>query len=130
MATKRVKKQIAAQQTPTEKAQAFWLAGLGAVSIAQKRGDALFTNLIGEGKDFQSRATKLAREIRIDTKAQVKGVLAPIKARARYETERAGEAVQQGVGVVLGKLGIPSKADIAELTTRVTALSRQLKASR
>ena len=128
MATKRVKNRAAAAQAPADKAQALWLAGLGAVSIAQKRGDALFKGLIGEGKDFQSRAVKLAREVRVDAQAQVAGVLAPLKARAQYETGRAGTAVQQGIGVVLGKLGIPSKADIEELTTRVTALSRQLKA--
>ena len=128
MATKRVVKTRAAAQTPADRAQAVWLAGLGAVSIAQKRGDALVRNLIGEGRDFQHRAAKLAREIRVDTQAQVAGVLAPVKARAQHEAQRAGTAVQQGVAVVLGKLGIPSKADIEELTARVTALSRQLKA--
>jgi len=127
MATKRVKSRAAAVQTPTDKAQAVWLAGLGAVSIAQKRGDALFKGLIGEGRDFQNRATKLVREVRTDAQAQVEGVLAPLQVRAKYETARAGAAVQQGIAVVLGKLGIPSKADIEALTTRVTALSRQLK---
>ena len=127
MATKRVKSRAAAVQTPADRAQAVWLAGLGAMSIAQKRGDALFKGLIGEGRTFQNRAAKLAREIRTDAKSQVEGVLAPIQARAKLESARAGAAVQQGMAVVLGKLGIPSKADIEELTTRVTALSRQLK---
>ena len=54
--------------------------------------------------------------------------VAPLKARAKYEIAKLGTSVQQGVAVVLDKLGIPSKADIEELTTRVSALSRQLKA--
>jgi len=127
MATKRVKTQAAAQ-TPADKAQALWLAGLGAVSIAQKQGETLFKNLIGEGKDFQTRASKLAKEIRTDAKSQLQGAVAPLKARAKYEIAKLGTSVQQGVAVVLDKLGIPSKADIEELTTRVSALSRQLKA--
>ena len=127
MATKRTKTTPAAAQTPAESAQAIWLAGLGAVSIAQKRGGELFQSLIGEGKEFQVRAQKVAQEIGADAKAQVKGALEPVQARARHELQRAGSAVQHGVATVLAKLGIPSKADIEELTTRVAALSRQLK---
>ena len=127
MATKR-SKQVAAAATPTQTAQQIWLAGLGAASIAQKRGGDVLARLVAEGKTVQTRGGKLARELGRDAAAQVKGALAPIQARVKSDLALAGTAVQSGIAVVLGKLGIPSKADIDELTTRVTALSRQLKA--
>ena len=127
MATKR-SKQVAAAATPTQTAQQIWLAGLGAASIAQKRGGDVLTRLVAEGKTVQTRGSKLARELGRDAAAQVQGALAPIQARVKADLALAGTSVQRGVAVVLGKLGIPSKADIDELTTRVSALSRQLKA--
>jgi len=127
MATKR-SKQVAAAATPTQTAQQIWLAGLGAASIAQKRGGDVLTRLVAEGKTVQTRGGKLARELGRDAAAQVKGALAPIETRVKADLALAGTAVQRGIAVVLGKLGIPSKADIDELTTRVSALSRQLKA--
>jgi len=127
MATKRTRKQAAAANNPAEQARAMWLAGLGAVSIAQKRGGQLFSTLTHEGQDFQSRAQKFAQALRADARKQVKGAITPVKANAKKAVLRFGAAVQQGIATVLAKLGIPSKADIEELTTRVTALSRQLK---
>lgn len=127
MATKRTRKQAAAATNPAEQARAMWLAGLGAVSIAQKRGEELFSTLTHEGKDFQTRAQKFAQAFRADARKQVKGAITPVKANAKKAVQKFGAAVQQGIASVLAKLGIPSKADIEALTTRVTALSRQLK---
>ena len=42
--------------------------------------------------------------------------------------KKAAAAAQAGVAGVLARLGIPSKADIDELSQRVGRLSRQLKA--
>lgn len=131
MATKRSKRVATvatAKPTPTQTAQQIWLAGLGAASIARKRGEDVLARLVAEGKAVQTHGSQLARELGRDAAAQVKGALAPIQARVKSDLALAGSSVQHGVAVVLGKLGIPSKADIDELTTRVTALSRQLKA--
>ncbi|HZP67892.1 MAG TPA: phasin family protein, partial [Rudaea sp.] len=59
-----------------------------------------------------------------------KGALAPIRERVKQDAEKLGAAVQNGIAVALARLGIPSKADIDELTQRVTALSRQLKTAK
>jgi poly(hydroxyalkanoate) granule-associated protein len=127
MATKRTRKQAITAKNPTDQARAAWLAGLGAVSIVQKRGGELLGTLTSEGAEFQMRAQKLAQAFRADARKQVKSALAPVKANAKNAVQKFGAAVQQGIATVLAKLGIPSKADIEELTTRVTALSRQLK---
>jgi poly(hydroxyalkanoate) granule-associated protein len=129
MAIKRTK-QSPAIQTPTDKARALWLAGLGAVSIAQKRGGELLSGLIAEGHDFQTRTQKLAQEVGADAAVHVKGALAPFRAGLKRNIKKFGAAVQGGVAGALARLGIPSKADIDELTQRVTALSKQLKTAK
>ena len=127
MATKRIKSKQTTAAAPVEKARALWLAGLGAVSIAQKQGGDLLAGLIVEGRDFRVRTRKLAKEIGADTRAQLKGVVAPLRARLRGHAKKAGATFQRGVGMALAQLGIPSKADIEELTRRVAAISGRLK---
>ena len=129
MTTKR-SKQSPAKQTPTDKAQALWLAGLGAISLVQKRGGAMLAGLIAEGNDFQTRAQKLAHEVTADATVHVKGALAPIRAGFKRNVKKLGAAVQQGVAGTLARLGIPSKTDIDELTQRVAALSKRLKTAK
>ncbi len=130
MTNKRTQQQAKARHDTAATARSVWLAGLGAASIAQKRGAELVATWIEEGKDLQARAQQLTREVRADAAAQVKGAFAPIRHGLERQAERFGSALQQGVARVLANLGIPSKADIEELTQRVTALSRQLKAAK
>jgi poly(hydroxyalkanoate) granule-associated protein len=126
MAIKRTKK-TPAVQTPADKAHALWLATLGAVSVAQKRGETTISGLIAEGRDLQVRAQKLAQHAGSATSAKVQDAIAPFRASFKRNTNKVGAAVQSGLAQALGKLGIPSKRDIDELTRRVAALSKQLK---
>lgn len=130
MANKRIKTQTKPVQHPADTARKLWLAGLGAFSVARRRGGETFSSLIGEGKQFQTHAQKLAHEIRTDAQAQIKGSIAPLRSAWQHNIARTGAAVQKGIGVVLARAGIPSKADIEELTRRVSALSRQLKSAK
>ncbi|HSE13587.1 MAG TPA: phasin family protein [Rudaea sp.] len=108
----------------------LWLAGIGALSIARKRGKALLGEMIAEGQRLQTKAVTMVHEARADTRAQFDGFLTPVRQRLEEQVEKGGKAVQAGIGGVLSKLGIPSKADIDELAQRVGALSRQLKTGR
>jgi poly(hydroxyalkanoate) granule-associated protein len=128
MATKRTRKQAVKAKNPADQARAAWLAGLGAVSIVQKRGGEWLGTLTSEGADLQTRAAKFAQTLRIDARKQVKGVLTPVKANAKAVVKKIGTAARHGIVTILDKLGIPSKAQVEELTARVTALSRKLKA--
>jgi poly(hydroxyalkanoate) granule-associated protein len=129
MAIKRTK-QAPAAQIPTDKARALWLAGLGAVSIAQKRGGELVSGLIAEGHDFQTRANKLAQKLTSNAREQANSALAPFRAGFKRNVRKLGTALQDGMAGVLARLGIPSKNDIEALTQRVTALSKQLKTAK
>ena len=126
MAIKR-SKQTSATRQPTDKARALWLAGLGAMSLAQKRGGAVLSGLIAEGNDLQARAQKLAAAAGAEATTKVRAAVAPFRAGFKRNVAKVGAVVQNGIAEALGKLGIPSKRDIDELTRRVAALSKQLK---
>jgi poly(hydroxyalkanoate) granule-associated protein len=106
----------------------LWLAGVGAVSLARKQGGMLLDELVREGRRLQVEATRFVREARADAQAQVEGLLTPVKGRLQSGAKQAAAAAQAGVARMLARLGIPSKADIDELSQRVGTLSRQLKA--
>lgn len=115
-------------QTPVDTGS-LWLAGVGAVSLARKQGGRLLGELINEGRRLQVEATRFVREARADAQSQVEGLLRPVEGRLQSAAKQAAAAVQARVASVLTRLGIPSKADIDELSQRVGTLSRQLKAS-
>lgn len=127
MASRRTKQN---STKPTSADRTIWLAGLGAVSIAQKRGGELISELITEGYQFRTRAQALAQEISSQAAEQAKDALAPFQAEFKRNIKKLGVVVQNGVAGALAVLGIPSKSDIAELTQRVAALSKQLKTAR
>jgi len=119
-----------AATAPAEQARHLWLAGLGALSLAQKRGSELFTRFIEEGRDLQTRTVTLAREVGADTQAQAMGVFTPITARIEKQLAHYGAAIEYGLERVFASLGIPAKRDIEDLSRQVAALSRKLKAAK
>jgi poly(hydroxyalkanoate) granule-associated protein len=125
--TKQTAKTIRIDLARVDPARTLWLASLGAASIARKQGGELLSELVVEGEGVQVRTQKLAKELKSDAKAQIKSVITPMRASIKKNAAKFSAAVQYGVAVALAKLGIPSTADVEELTQRVAALSRQLK---
>jgi poly(hydroxyalkanoate) granule-associated protein len=119
---------IHATQTPV-RAGSIWLAGVGAVSLARKQGMALLDNMVSEGNRLQAEATKFVRQTRSGARFRIKGLLAPVRTQLQAGAKQAADALESGLAGVRARLGIPSKADIDELSQRVGALSRQLKAA-
>jgi poly(hydroxyalkanoate) granule-associated protein len=110
-------------------AGSIWMAGVGAVSLARKQAKALLGDMVSEGNRMQAEATKFVRQTRAGTRARIKGLLTPVRAQLQSGTELVKAAVESGLAGMRARLGIPSKADIDELSQRVGALSRQLKAA-
>jgi poly(hydroxyalkanoate) granule-associated protein len=128
MANKRIQRKKVQPAHAKVDAGSLWLAGVGAVSLARKRGAALLGDLVSEGHRLQVKATRLVVEAGSDVQSQVTGMFKPVRAGVARQVQQVGMAVQSGIAGVLAALGIPSKADIDELSHRVGALSRQLKA--
>jgi len=119
--------------TPT--ARNVWLASLGAVSLARKQGEKLVAALVEEGQAIQTRGERLRSGVARDARRQVnqatrrvKGFVNPL---VRQATQVAGD-IQNGMGerltAVLGRIGVPNRQDVADLTARVASLGGKVKA--
>jgi poly(hydroxyalkanoate) granule-associated protein len=128
MARKIVKTRNVAAKKP-DAARAVWLASLGAVALTRKRSDALLLRLGDEGRSLRANSLKAARDARKKAKAKLTRALAPLQRNVESNAKKFGAVVEHGVGLGLARLGVPSKADIQELTHRVSSLSRQLRAA-
>lgn len=127
----KVSKQVKANNVVNvDKAEKVWLAGLGAFSIAQKQGTVLFESMVSEGKSFQLRSEKLARKLSSEVKSVVESRMKPVRIRLDALRSEAEAKIESGVGRVMSYAGIPSKADVDALISRVDKLSRQLRAAK
>ena len=120
--------------TANEAARKLWLAGLGAVSLAQKQGTKLVETLVDEGEDFRARSEKyvngVGRDVRRaanDVEKQIRGFVTPIRKRAEDTARRFEGVVTDRLGNLLGRFGVPSKSEIEELSDRVGTLNREIK---
>ena len=127
MANKKVQRKVKSAQAPLN-AGSYWLAAVGALSLARKRSAAALGELVAEGQRLQAGAEKVVQEARADAMAQIAGIVTPVKARLKQQVERAGSSLESALAAIRSRLGIPSKADVDELAQRVGTLSRQLKA--
>ena len=96
----------------------IWLAGLGAVSMAEDESGKIFKTLVKRGKTFEA-STK-------DRLSTVRDALDMRKAAATTMT-RITDNLDDGVNGVLGRLGLPSKKEIDALGKRVDRLTKALE---
>jgi len=109
-----------------DNAHKIWLAGLGALQAAEEEGSKLFKNLVERGETFESRG----RERYEDVKDQVEDVAEKAKDRAESTWDKVEARLDDAVTSALGRLGVPSRDEIATLTRRVeelTAVVEKLK---
>lgn len=106
-----------------ESAQKVWLAGLGALAVAEEEGGRLFKDLVRRGESVESKLKGEVESLRKDI-----GVLAE---RARGQAGRVLDRMESGwdekVGQTLSRLGVPTREEIASLTARVEELTRKLE---
>ncbi|MEO1369431.1 MAG: phasin family protein [Acidobacteriota bacterium] len=103
-----------------ESANKIWLAGLGALSVAEEEGSKLFKNLVEKGKTWEGKG----REAVDDAKTDVEEVVDRAKGRAENMWDRVEERLDESVSGALHRLGVPSRDEIATLTRRVEDLTR------
>ncbi len=101
-----------------QRAREMWLAGLGALSVAEEAGSQVFNALVEEGKSWEEKR----REETEKTAEQVRNLT--------EEGGRAVEAVEKRVrnevNEALRQIGVPHRNDVDELRDQVDALSEKL----
>ena len=122
------------QDDVRESAHKIWLAGLGALALAEQEGSKLFGELVTrgeryetEGKEHLKEAVRGAREeaksAATDAASQAREQARRIADAAREMWGRTSEGVDQSVAKALEKVGIPSRDEIQALSRRVTELT-------
>lgn len=103
-----------------ESAHKIWLAGLGALSVAEQEGGKLFRTLVERGEKYQS---PLAKPVASASKS-VRGTVDKARSQAGKTFGEIESAVDEQVGSVLHRLGVPTRGEVAKLTRRVEELTR------
>lgn len=132
-------------------AQRIWLAGLGALSMAEEEGGKLFRNLVEKGSSFEARGKERAADVRdkvedvareararasevgSDVRGRAEGAAERVKAEAESLFSGIEAKIDKAVSGALGRAGVPSREEIAVLSTRIEELTRlveQLKSAK
>jgi len=93
-----------------------WLAGLGLFATVEENATTAFDRMVTKGR--RSRFAPVAEaEKAVDT----------ARRQARKVGREVGGVVEDQVAVVLGRLGVPSRREVQELTRRVEKLAQSLR---
>ena len=101
-----------------DSAYQIWLAGLGALSIAEDESGKIFKTLVNRGRAFEASTKDRLIEVkdRLDVRRAASGTV-----------DRIAENLDEGMSGVLSRLGLPTKKEIEGLTKRVERLTKTLE---
>ncbi len=98
-----------------ESAHKVWLAGLGAVAMAEEEGGKLFSNLLEKGQKLESKSKQQVEK--------AKGTVSGMKTVAESYWETFGRTVDDQMTAVIHRIGVPTKDEIEALTKKVEDLT-------
>nr|AGC71749.1 polyhydroxyalkanoate granule-associated protein PhaF [uncultured bacterium A1Q1_fos_504] len=113
--------------TVKESSSQIWLAGLGAFAKAQEEGSKVFEALVKEGSGLQKKFRSFADAQVNDMTNEVSGKITEATSKAAGAWDRLETVFEERVGRAVGRLGVPTKADIQKLTERVEELTKQVQ---
>lgn len=142
MATKKAKKngRMLVPAKLTESARSVWLAGVGALAVAEDQGgklvtdsEKLFDKLVKEGRSYEAKNRKRLAAMLDTMKDGVNGARKDVGAAVGKVTgrmsDRVTEPINDAVTAALHRLGVPTRREIQTLTRRVEELTRAVERS-
>jgi poly(hydroxyalkanoate) granule-associated protein len=102
-----------------DSAHKIWLAGLGALAVAEEQGSKLFSTLVQEGERFETTGKERLDELRKD----VDQVASRAREGAQGAWGRVEETFDEGLARALRRVGVPTRDEIAALSRRVEELT-------
>ena len=106
-----------------DSAQQIWLAGLGAFAKAQEEGQKVFGALVKEGNAIQKRTMKVTEDKVNDVTSSVSKIAGQFQKQANGTWDKLETVFEQRVERALGRLGVPSSKEVANLTKKVEHLT-------
>ncbi len=102
-----------------QSAYRIWLAGLGAVAMAQETGGELFEDLVKRGREMEARA-KMARP-------DVSTTFRDATGKAMMTWQQFSKGLDEQVTATLHRMGVPTRSEIATLSKRVELLTASIE---
>jgi poly(hydroxyalkanoate) granule-associated protein len=118
-----------------EQLEHAFLAGLGALSDAQKKGAERFDSLVKEGEKFRKKATSRSesliddvqgaiRDMADDAQSKATGLLDQVRGNSRLD--KLQSAFDTRVADAMDRLNVPSKNDIDAINKKLNKIIRLL----
>jgi poly(hydroxyalkanoate) granule-associated protein len=98
-----------------EAARKVLLAGIGAVALTQEALEDFVNKLVERGEIAEKDGKKLVGEVMEKRKKQ-----------AEKGTKSAQDEMDKRVEAILGRMNVPSKADIDSLSNKITVLTKKV----
>lgn len=116
----------------------IWLAGLGAMSLAQQesgkiggkaleKGSKLFDQLVKEGSKLEKTTRKNVDTTADDIRGGIESRVDRVRQTAANNWDKLETVFEDRVARALGRLGVPTADEIQELINEVNHLSREVR---
>jgi len=122
------------QDEVRESAHKIWLAGLGALAVAEQEGSKLFSELVQHGERYEEQtkqrtrdAVEGAQSVASDAAERARKVAESARQAAQELWGKAGSGLDESVAHALKKVGVPTRDEIAALSRRVEELTRAVE---
>jgi len=106
------------QQDVMDNAHKIWLAGLGALAVAEEEGSKFFKNLMEKGEDMEAKGK--------DQMEKARGAVTGVKTVAESYWDTFGQTLDEKLSAVIHRLGVPTKNEIDALNKKVDALNKAI----
>lgn len=100
-----------------ESAQRIWLAGLGALVVAEEEGSKVFQTLVDRGKEWEEKRG-----------AEAEGTGAKSRSRVGRKLEDLEQELEDRITHAMQRFGVPSRDEIRDLSDRVEELTEKIDA--
>lgn len=119
-----------------EQLEHAFMAGLGALSDAQKKGAARFDSLVKEGEKFRKKATSRTESLIDDVQDAIRGMADGAQSRAsglldqvrdKSQLDKLQSAFDTRVADAMDRLNVPSKNDIDAINKKLNKIVRLLE---
>ena len=123
-------------ETASTRGRGLWLAGLGAIATLEETGEELYGTLVKQGEKLVKQGEKLVErgeQVETTGKQKIDGVRSDLTARQKQVTETVTGKVQavetdvtDTLSGALKRLGVPTRAEVRELSEKVDALTKRV----
>jgi poly(hydroxyalkanoate) granule-associated protein len=113
-----------------DSAQQIWLAGLGALSRTQQEGGKFFDALVEEGVRIQEKTHAYTQEQVQQVREQAEPWIDGARKRTTAAVGKLEQAFDARIARAVKRMQVPTHDDIAALSTRIDALTRELQSVR